>query len=143
MCMGLSQNSIHVIVESEDSDALLYLCTACRLKPGSGAWTRTKQKRATNVEEGQNELIIQLFQTVKGLCMEVAGLSQKINSMLTPGELPETSKNHATNKSYSEALTATQSNCQHQQNSNTHVSVRAGMGHSSTLRTNSTLNTDL
>ena len=71
-----------LIVESEDSEALLYLCTACRLKPGSGAWTKSKGRQSKTEDEGQNQLIHQLFQTVRGLCSEVANLSQKISSAL-------------------------------------------------------------
>ena len=82
MCLGLSQNSIHLIVESEDSDALLYLCTACRLKPGTGAWTKSKGRHSKKEDESQNQLIHQLFQTVRGLCSEVANLSRKISSAL-------------------------------------------------------------
>ena len=81
MCMGLSKNSIHVIVESEDSDALLYLCTACRLNPGTGTWTKSKERRP-KTEDGQIQVIMQLFQTVKGLCSEVANLSEKINAVV-------------------------------------------------------------
>ena len=118
MCMGLSQNSIHVIVESEDSDALLYLCTACRLKPGSGAWTRSKQKRSNtaDVEDDQNQLILQLFQTVKGLCSELTSLSQKIDSVLSVNQSPRSSDNQISNKtSYSEVLVGRQTQSQHQQ----------------------------
>ena len=67
MCLGLSQNSIHLMVESEDSDALFYLCTACHLSPGTGAWTKSKGRHSVKEDESQNQLIHQLFQTVGGL----------------------------------------------------------------------------
>lgn len=86
ICMGLSQNSIHVIVESEDSKALLYLCTSCRLKPGTGTWTRSKQRNSNKKDEEKDQLVSQLFQTVKGLCSEVAKLTQKINLVFPQGQ---------------------------------------------------------
>ena len=117
MCMGLSQTSIHIIAESEDSDALLYLCTSCRLKPGTGAWTRTKQKRSNgDLDEGQNQLILQLFQTVKGLCAEVAGLSEKIKTAFSLGSASAgiSQQTSSDNRSYSEALAGRQTTRQGQ-----------------------------
>lgn len=103
MCMGLSKNSIHLIVESEDSAALLYLCTACRLKPGTGRWTRSQQRNSNKKDEIKDQLVLQLFQTVKGLCSEVAELTKKINSVFSQGQ--QTSQNQdegCRSRSYSE-----------------------------------------
>ena len=86
MCLGLSQNFIHLIVESEDSDALLSLCTACHLKPGTGAWTKSKGCQSKTENKSQNQHIHQLFQTVRGLCSEVANPSQKISSALNSSQ---------------------------------------------------------
>ena len=113
MCLGLSRASIHLIVESEDSDALLYLCTACRLKPGTGAWTKSKGRHRTSSkteDDSQIQLINQLFQTVRGLCSEVANLSQKISSALNNSQDMATSgrSEPLTAPSYSEVASSPQ-----------------------------------
>ena len=90
MCMGLSLNAVHVTLESEDSGALLYLCTACRLKPGPGTWTISLILR--NEDDGKSQLIMQPFQSVKGLYSEVAILSQKISTTLIQGQMTANSQ---------------------------------------------------
>ena len=73
MCSGLPKEAISTIA-SLSGDAVLFVCTSCRAKP---AKVTTRQGGATS--HSSEELIQQLFLSVKGICAAVMDLTARMD----------------------------------------------------------------
>ena len=85
MCTGLPDMAIALISSLRDDNSVLFVCTGCRVNPGSGAWSETpstRSKRGGKEKDNENETtsLKQLYMTVKALTSELAKLSAKLDA---------------------------------------------------------------
>ena len=78
MCTGLPQEAISLIAAHQTDNSVLFVCTGCRVNPGTGSWTKAGRGRNSD----QEAMIKQLYLTVKGLCGTVASLTSKFDTLI-------------------------------------------------------------
>ena len=89
MCSGLPNDVIRMISDLS-GDAILFVCTNCRVKPSSNKGVSTRHGGSTTETNFPDELIQQLFLSVKGICSAVMELTARMdkafkgNHMVTP-----------------------------------------------------------
>ena len=79
-CTGLPENAIALISSLREENSVLFVCTGCRVNPGPGTWTEAPARKQRG---GENECVKQLYMTVKGLTVEMANLSAKLDSAIS------------------------------------------------------------
>lgn len=82
MCSGLPSDAISTIADLS-GDAVLFICTNCRIQPSDRTKTRLESGDANS---GHNQLIQQLFLSVKGICSAVMGLTAKMDRILSENQ---------------------------------------------------------
>ena len=86
MCSGLPTEVIKSI-QSVRGNAILFVCTNCRVKPpSSGISTRHSGTNAGT--GGSDQLIQQLFLSVKGICAAVMELTVRLDKALSGTQIP-------------------------------------------------------
>ena len=78
MCSGLPNDVIKAIF-SVNGDAIRFVCTNCRVKPPSSSGVSTRQGRETAGANFPDQLIQQLFLSVKGICTAVMELTERMD----------------------------------------------------------------
>ena len=84
ICSGLPQDAISLITVHQVDNSVLFVCTGCRINPGTGSWSNASRRRGSSKADGEQEAMIkQLYLTVKGLCASVASLTSKFDTLMT------------------------------------------------------------
>ena len=84
ICSGLPQEAISLISVHQADNSVLFVCTGCRINPGTGAWaTKPSRRRGSDKADEQEMMIKQLYLTVKGLCASVASLTSKFDALMS------------------------------------------------------------
>ena len=80
MCSGLPNDVIKAI-STLSGDAILFVCTNCRAKPSSSSGVSTRRGSASAATEANcpDQLIQQLFLSVKGICSAVMELTARMD----------------------------------------------------------------
>ena len=78
MCSGLPSDAIKTISDLS-GDAVLFVCTDCRVKPPSPKGVTTRQSSSASEAGVSHELIQQLFVSVKGICSAVMELTARMD----------------------------------------------------------------
>lgn len=86
MCSGLPSDAISTIADLS-GDAVLFICTNCRIQPSDKAKTRLESGDANS---SHNQLIQQLFLSVKGICSAVMGLTARMDRILSENQTSAT-----------------------------------------------------
>lgn len=92
ICTGLPETAIALISSLREDNCVLFVCTGCRVNPGSGAWAEapsTRSKKGSKEKDNENETtgLKQLYMTVKALTSEMAKLSAKLDEVTTKGSM--------------------------------------------------------
>ena len=92
MCTGLPDTAIALVSSLREDNCVLFVCTGCRVNPGSGAWSEapsTRSKKGGKEKDNENETtsLKQLYMTVKALTSELAKLSAKLDAATTQGSM--------------------------------------------------------
>ena len=83
ICSGLPQEAISLISVHQVDNSVLFVCTGCRINPGTGSWSQASRRRGSDKAEGEQEMMIkQLYLTVKGLCASVACLTSNLDTLM-------------------------------------------------------------
>ena len=111
-CTGLPESAIALISLLREENSVLFVCTGCRVNPGSGAWTEapstsTRSKKRGG-EENEATSLKQLYMTVKGLSSEMAKLTAKLDAAIVQGSLNSVSPSVPPSQSLPERSTPTQ-----------------------------------
>ena len=94
MCTGLPENAVALIVSLQDENSVLFVCTGCRVNPGSGAWTTKPATRSKQGKGDNDDLSLkQLYMVVKGLASEMAKLAAKLDEAIFHISLRSTTEN--------------------------------------------------
>lgn len=84
ICSGLPREAISLITVHQADNSVLFVCTGCRINPGTGAWsTKPSRRRGSDKADEQEMMIKQLYLTVKGLCASVASLTSKFDALMS------------------------------------------------------------
>ena len=78
MCSGLPTDAIKTISDLS-GDAVLFVCTDCRVKPRSPKGVSTRKSSSASETGVSHELIQQLFLSVKGICSSVMELTARMD----------------------------------------------------------------
>lgn len=103
MCSGLPNDVIRTI-STVSGDAILFVCTNCRVKPSSPRGVATRKGSASNEANLPGELIQQLFLSVKGICSAVMELTARMDRAFSVSKNPATAHPDPSNQPKSQVM---------------------------------------